>query len=96
MNDSKIEGIISAGFGKGYQTREVSKLLNQAVITRKIPVIRCTRSGIAVSNRDTSYDDKYGFINASQFSPHKASILLSVCLAHSFSHQDIQRVFEEL
>ncbi|WP_028388744.1 asparaginase domain-containing protein [Legionella fairfieldensis] len=94
INNNIINGIVSAGYGKGYQTKEISTLLNKAVLNG-IPVVRCARSGLSITNVDPSYDNKYGFVVASEFSPHKASILLSVCLAHRLSKQEIQRVFEE-
>lgn len=94
INDGTIAGIVSAGFGKGYQTKEISKLLNNAVL-KGIPVVRCARSGLCLTNIDVSYDNKYGFIVASEFPSHKASILLSVCLAHGLSNQEMQRVFVE-
>lgn len=94
VRNSRIDGIISAGYGKGYQPKEITKLLNKAVL-KGISVVRCARSGLSITNIDKSYDDKYGFVVASEFSPHKASILLSVCLAHQLTHREIQRVFEE-
>lgn len=93
--DSNIEGLISAGFGKGYQTKEISMLLKQAVEKRNLILVRCSRAGFFLSNKDVSYDDRYGFICASQLSPQKAAILLSVCLAHNLVKQEIQKVFEE-
>ncbi len=94
VNSKSTSGIVSAGYGKGYQTKEVSKLLNKAVL-KGVPVVRCARSGLCITNVDASYDDKYGFVVASEFSPHKASILLSVCLSHGLPTNEIQRVFEE-
>lgn len=92
---SKIEGLISAGFGKGYQTKEISILLKEAVEKNNLPVVRCSRSVFFLSNKDSDYDDQYGFIVASQLSPQKASILLSVCLAHNLTKDEIQRAFKE-
>jgi len=93
--DSKIEGLISAGFGKGYQTKEISMLLQQAVEKKNFTLIRCSRAGFFLSNKDASYDDRYGFICASQLSPQKAAILLSVCLVHNLTKQEIRKAFEE-
>ncbi len=93
VNSKSISGIVSAGYGKGYQTKEISTLLNKAVLNG-ISVVRCARSGLCITNIDASYDNKYGFIVASEFSPHKASVLLSVCLAHGFPAHKIQRAFE--
>jgi len=92
---SKVEGLVSAGFGKGYQTKEISLLLKQAIEIKELPVVRCSRSGFFISNKDISYDDRYGFINASQISPQKGCILLSVCLAHRLSKHEIQNAFED-
>lgn len=94
ISNRKIDGIISAGYGKGYQTKEITNLLNKAVLNG-ISVVRCARTGFSITNIDRSYDEKNGFIVASEFSPHKASILLSVCLAHQLSQCEIQRVFVE-
>lgn len=94
VSNGSINGIISAGYGKGYQTKEITKLLNKAVL-KDICVVRCARSGLSITNIDQSYDNKYGFIVASEFYPHKASILLAVCLAHQLPHREIQRVFQE-
>lgn len=94
-NNENIKGIISAGFGKGYQNKETNILLSRIIRTKHIPIVRCTRTGLAISNRDLSHDDKYGFIVSSQLSPHKASILLSVCVAHELSINEIQKIFEE-
>jgi L-asparaginase len=93
IHESKIEGLISAGFGKGYQTKEISMLLKQAVEKKNFTLVRCSRSGFFLSNKDVSYDDRYGFICASQLSPQKAAILLSVCLAHNLAKQEIQKAF---
>lgn len=41
---SGISGIISAGFGKGYQPKHISLALENAV-RLGIPVVRCARSG---------------------------------------------------
>lgn len=90
---SKIEGLISAGFGKGYQTKEISLLLKQAIEIKEMPIVRCSRSGFFLSNKDDSYDNKYGFINTSQISPQKASVLLSVCLAHKLPISEIKKAF---
>jgi len=94
IDNSSVEGIISAGYGKGYQTREASELLCKAA-TNGIPVVRCTRAGQSVTNIDINYDDKYGSIVASDFSPHKASLLLAVCLSQGLTPPEIQDVFEE-
>lgn len=94
-NNKNIQGIISAGYGKGYQNKEVNKLLSQIAKTNQIPVVRCARAGIAITNKDISHDEKYGFIVSSRLFPHKASILLSVCIAHRLSINEIQTVFEE-
>lgn len=61
----------------------------------KFTLARCARTGFSITNIDRSCDEKYGFIVASEFSPHKASILLSVGLAHRLSQCEIQRVFVE-
>ena len=91
---ASFDGIISAGYGKGYQTQVISELLCKAS-SANIPIVRCARSGQAISNNDENYDNKYGFIFTSDISPQKASILLSVCLSQKLSTPIIQRVFQE-
>ncbi|MBA2648725.1 MAG: asparaginase [Legionella sp.] len=94
INQSSIDGIVSAGYGKGYQTKEVSKVLYKA--TKKgIPVVRCARAGQSMTNIDVDYDCKYNFILAADLIPHKASILLAVCLSKMLTEQEISTVFQK-
>ncbi|MGQ3891433.1 asparaginase domain-containing protein [Legionella sp. CNM-4043-24] len=94
IDNEKCDGIVSAGYGKGYQTKEISNLLSKAA-SRGIKVVRCARTGQSVTNIDGQYDDRYGFIVAPFFSPHKASLLLSVCLSKELTNTDVQNIFKE-
>jgi L-asparaginase len=91
---SGVSGIISAGFGKGYQSNHISLALKKAV-QLGIPVVRCPRSGCGYTSIDKTYDDKYGFIVAKGLSPHKSSLLLSLALNRTKNIDRIQRIFEE-
>ena len=91
---SGVHGIISAGFGKGYQSNQISLALKN-VVQLGIPVVRCSRSGCGYTSIDKTYDDKYGFIVAKGLSPHKSSLLLSLALNKTRDIDKIQQIFEE-
>ena len=91
---SGVSGIISAGFGKGYQPNHISLALKKAVQSG-ITVVRCPRAGYGYTSIDKSYDDKYGFIVAKGLSPHKSSLLLSLALNKTRDISKIQQIFEE-
>ncbi len=92
--NSGVKGIISAGFGKGYQCKEVTELLHKAIL-QGMTVVRCPRIGGCYINSDSNYDKKYGFITSNGLSPQKSSILLSTALAHTEKNDDLIRIFEE-
>lgn len=91
---SGVSGIISAGFGKGYQPNNISQALRNAAQSG-ILVVRCSRSGFAYTSIDKNYDDKYGFIVAKGLLPHKSSLLLSLALSKTRDATKIQKIFEE-
>lgn len=91
---SGVSGIISAGFGKGYQSNNISQALKNAAQSG-ILVVRCSRSGFAYTSIDKNYDDKYGFIVAKGLSPHKSSLLLSLALNETRDTTKIQKIFDE-
>lgn len=91
---SGVSGIISAGFGKGYQSNYISLALKKAV-QLGIPVVRCSRSGCGYTSIDENYDNKYGFIVAKGLSPHKSSLLLSLALTRTSNINRLQQIFEE-
>lgn len=92
--DLGVAGIVSAGFGKGYQASHISHALNKAV-QAGIPVVRCSRSGSGYSGIDKNHDGKYGFIVANHLSPHKSSLLLSLAISKTKDIDRIQQFFEE-
>lgn len=91
---SGASGIISAGFGKGYQSNNISQALKNAAQSGTL-VVRCARSGFSYTNVDKNYDDKYGFIVAKGLTPHKSSLLLSLALTETRDTGKIQKIFEE-
>lgn len=91
---SGVSGVISAGFGKGYQSNHISLALKKAAQSG-IVVVRCSRSGFAYTSIDKHYDTKYGFVVARGLSPHKSSLLLSLALSRTRDISTIQKIFEE-
>ncbi len=91
---SGISGIISAGFGKGYQPEHISLALEKAV-RLGIPVVRCARSGCGYTGIDQAHDNKYGFVVSKGLSPHKSSLLLALTLTLTTDIDRIQQIFEE-
>ena len=78
--ENNAKGIISAGMGKGYQSKEVTESLFGAS-QKGIVVVRCSRTGQGIINRDKKMDDEHGIIAGGSLSPHKARILLAVALS---------------
>lgn len=91
-NDAK--GIISAGLGKGYQPHKINEALFEASKNGVI-VVRCSRTGLGMINRDSKVDDKEGFIAGDSLSPSKARMLLAVALTKTQDKNEIQRIFDE-
>lgn len=90
----KIKGIISAGFGKGYQSDMVTEALIKAS-QQGIMVVRCSRTGFGMINCEPGYDDKHGFITAGALTPQKASILLSLILTKTDKRIEVQEIFNQ-
>ncbi len=91
---SGIRGIISAGYGKGYQSKVISQALHEAVL-QGVVVVRCARTGRGYTNIDEKYDEQNGFIVANDLSPHKCSILLAIALSITSDKGKIQKIFQE-
>ncbi|HSW68608.1 MAG TPA: asparaginase [Gammaproteobacteria bacterium] len=91
---NNAKGIISAGMGKGYQPKELADALIQAS-KKGIFVVRCSRTGQGILNRDSKIDDQFGFIAGGSLNPQKAVILLSVALSRTKDRNQIQRIFDE-
>jgi L-asparaginase len=89
-----VHGIISAGFGRGYQPEIVTLALYDAVQSG-VSVVRCARTGYTYSGIDKFYDEKYGFVVARGLSPQKASLLLSIALTTTKETGTLQKYFEE-
>ena len=91
---NNAKGIISAGMGTGYQSKEMTEALILAS-QKGIFVVRCSRTGQGIVNRDPKMDDQYDFIAGGSLSPQKARILLSVALNKTEDRKEIQRIFDE-
>lgn len=87
-------GIISAGMGTGYQSKEVTAALIQAS-KKGIIIVRCSRSSQGFVNPEPGVDDSYGFIASGSLSPQKARILLCVALSKTKNRRVIQKIFDE-
>ena len=92
--ENKVDGIVSAGLGKGYQPKTVMQALQKAS-ELGIFVVRCSRSGMGVVHFDENTDRKFGFIAGYSFSPAKAKILLEVALCHTKNKKELQKIFTE-
>jgi len=91
---NNAQGIISAGMGKGYQPKEVTKALNEASC-KGVYVVRCSRTGQGIINGEAKVDDEYGIIAGGSLSPQKARILLAVALSKTQNKMEIQRIFDQ-
>ncbi len=91
---SQVDGIVSAGLGKGHQTDDVMQALIEA--RRKgIAIARSTRVENGIVTRDPQIDDQYDWIAASNLNPQKSRILLMLALTKMKKSVDLQRVFDE-
>lgn len=86
-------GIISAGMGKGYQSKSVTDALKEAS-ARGVVVVRTTRTGLGFAHVDPTIDHDAGFIVGCGLSPHKARILLALALDKTKNKVEIQRIFD--
>lgn len=91
-NDFK--GIISAGMGKGYQSKEVTAMLKTAA-DKGLFIARCSRTGQGIVNIEEALDKQNGFIAGGSLSPQKARMLLSIAICHTNDTNEIQRIFEQ-
>jgi len=89
-----VKGMVSAGYGKGYQPKNITEALREAVLD-DVVVVRCARAGIGYTNVDSAYDEKNEFIVASALLPHKCSLLLSVALSLTNDKSKLQMIFKE-
>ena len=91
---NNAQGIISAGMGKGYQPKEVADALIEAS-GKGIIVVRCSRTGQGIINREQKVDNEHGIIAGGSLSPQKARILLAVALSKTQNQMEIQRIFDQ-
>lgn len=92
--NSGVRGIVSAGFGQGYQNKSITEMLYKASL-RGLIVVRCPRLSRCFINPDHDYDNQYGFLTCNGLSAHKSSILLSTALTHEKNKDDLVRIFKE-
>jgi L-asparaginase len=87
-------GLIIAGFGGGNAPKALIEALSK-VAARDIPVVRASRVGAGLVERNIENDDdKLGFIAAQDLSPQKSRILLRVLLANGVQNsKEIQAAF---
>ncbi len=91
----KVKGIVLAGVGDGNSTDSVMAALGQAA-KKGIAVVRCSRTGSGVVDRNVEVDDdKLGFIAGMELSPQKARILLMLGLTRTSDVQKLQEDFYE-
>ncbi len=87
-------GIVSAGFGPGMatpaETLALSKLVEAGVI-----VVQSSRTGSGLVV-DSAYHKRIGIIAGSDINPHKARILLALCLARGDTREEIEQIFRSL
>jgi L-asparaginase len=89
------KGIVLAGVGDGNTTDAALTALERAA-KRGIAVVRCSRTGSGVVDRNVEVnDDKLGFIAGMELSPQKARILLMLSLAKTNDVKKLQQYFYE-
>lgn len=64
--NSGVKGLVSAGFGKGFQSKQITEVLHKATL-KGLTVVRCPRISGCYMNSDSNYDKKYGFFNLKWF-----------------------------
>lgn len=92
--ENGFKGIISAGFGKGYQPERVTTALIEAS-NKGVIIVRCSRTGCGTVRRDPKLDDKFGMVAGGSLNPQKAGILLALALTKTDNKLEIQRFFDE-
>jgi L-asparaginase len=93
--ESGIQGIVSIGFGKGYQSKEIDEVLKQA-LSKIIPIVRVSRTfGHGLVSNDPLAEDSSLLIAGNNLSPQKAWILLMLALTKSTKIESIQKIFDE-
>lgn len=92
--EKNAKGIISAGMGKGYQPKELTESLIRAS-KKGIFVVRCSRTGQGIVNKEPNFDDLHGFIAGGSLSPQKARILLLVAMSKTQNRLEIQQIFDQ-
>ncbi|KAK2767214.1 asparaginase [Colletotrichum kahawae] len=88
-------GIVSAGFGPGLGTPSETAAFGEAIrdSNGQITVVQSSRLGAGVVV-DSKQHRKLGIIAGNDLNPQKARILLALCLAHNWTHEQIKRTFE--
>lgn len=87
-------GIVSAGFGPGMGTPTETAIL-QDLIRAGLTVVQSSRTGSG-SVVDSAQHKRLEIIAGGDIGPHKARILLALCLARGDNRDDIERLFLSL
>lgn len=90
--NAKVQGIVSAGVGMGYQP----SITNQALIDARkagISVVRCTRVKSGIVTMEKHIDEPNGFIPSGSLNPQKARILLAVALSKTNDLAALRQIF---
>ncbi len=89
------KGIVVAGVGNGNMSQPALEAL-AALARRGVVVVRSTRVGSGIVNRNVEVDDdSLGFVAALEKNPQKARILLQLGLLKTSDVNEIQRMFNE-
>lgn len=86
------KGLVSAGFGPGMGTPDETAAFGDAV-TKGVVVVQSVRTG-GGPVVDSACHQRLGIIAGGDLSPHKARILLALCLARGDDSKRIAEVFQ--
>lgn len=88
-------GIVSAGFGPGLGTPAEIAAFGEAIefSNGQVTVVQSSRLGAGVVV-DSKQHQKLGIIAGNDLNPQKARILLALCLANNWTHDQIRKTFE--
>lgn len=92
--DAGARGIVSAGFGPGMTTPAETLALRNAV-EAGVVVVQSSRTGSGLVV-DSAHHRKLSIIAGGDIGPHKARILLALCLARGDTHDEIEKLFQSL
>ncbi len=91
--NNKYKGIVSVGFGEGYQSKTVSHALIEAS-NQGIIIARCSRTVFGTVNRNPKLEDKHNMVACNSLNAQKSAILLSLSLTKTDNKNEIQSFFD--